>query len=91
MIVLCFFGRCRIVLDKPSEELRVVDFFAEHLFAAGGEDGLALIGWHGYEGFNGGIEGIGAARLQCAIVATDGAVFGEYRCMDAITEFVVIF
>ena len=36
MIVLCFFGRLRIVFDEPGEVLGVVDFVAEHLFAAGG-------------------------------------------------------
>ena len=36
MVVLCFFGTLRIFLDEPCEELCVVDFVAEHLFAAGG-------------------------------------------------------
>ena len=93
-IVLVVFGLFRgggIVFDEPGEVFGIVDFVVEHLFAAGGEDGLALIGWHGYEGFNGVIEGIGAARLQCAIVATDGAVFCSWRSMNSIAELIDIF
>ena len=36
LIVLCFFGGVRIVLDEPGEVFGVVDLVAEHLFAAGG-------------------------------------------------------
>ena len=91
LIVLCFFGRLRIVLNEPSEEFRVVNLLAEHFFAACSKKSFAFICGHSHEGFNGAIERIGAARLERTIVATDGAVFCEYRCMDAITEFVGIF
>ena len=36
LLVLCFFGGGGIVFDEPGEVFRVVDFVAEHLFAAGG-------------------------------------------------------
>ena len=36
LVVLCFFGGCWVVFDEPSEVLGVIDFVAEHLFAAGG-------------------------------------------------------
>ena len=36
LIVLCFFGRLRIVFDEPGEELCIVDLFAEHFFTASG-------------------------------------------------------
>jgi hypothetical protein len=35
LVVLCFFGRLRIVFDEPGEVLGVVDFVVEHLFTAG--------------------------------------------------------
>ena len=35
LIVLCFFGRLRIVFDEPGEVLGIIDFVAKHLFAAG--------------------------------------------------------
>ena len=44
LIVLCFFGGLGIVFDEPGEEFRVVDFLTEHLFAANGKEGLALVG-----------------------------------------------
>ena len=37
-------GTLRIVFDEPGEEFRVVDFLTEHLFAANGKEGLALVG-----------------------------------------------
>ena len=36
LIVLCFFGGLGIVFDEPCEVFGIVDFVAEHLFAAGG-------------------------------------------------------
>lgn len=44
LIVLCFFVGLGIVFDEPGEEFRVVDFLTEHLFAANGKEGLALVG-----------------------------------------------
>ena len=44
LVIASFFGGCGIVFDEPGEEFRVVDFVAEHLFAAGGKEGLALVG-----------------------------------------------
>ena len=35
LIVICFFGRLRVVFDEPGEVLGVVDLLAKHLFAAG--------------------------------------------------------
>ena len=42
LLFFCFFGGLGIVLDKPGEELCIVDLLAEHLFAAGGTDRLAI-------------------------------------------------
>ena len=36
MILLCFFGGLGIVFDEPGEVFGIVDFVAEHLFAASG-------------------------------------------------------
>ena len=36
LVVTGFFGTLRIFLDEPCEVFSVVDFVAEHLFAAGG-------------------------------------------------------
>ena len=46
LVCLGFFGGLGIVLDKPSAEFRVVDFLTEHLFAAGGDEGLVFVGSH---------------------------------------------
>ena len=91
MVVTGFLGTLRIFLDEPGKELCIVDLLAEHLFAAGVEECMALVGWHGYKGFYCAVERIGAARLERAIVATDGAVFDQWRCMDAIAELIDIF
>ena len=64
LVVTGFFCGGGVVFDEPGEVLGVVDFVVEHLFVAGGEDGLALIGGHSHEGFDGAIEGLGAARLE---------------------------
>jgi len=37
-------GALRIVFDEPGEVFSVVDFLTEHLFAANGKEGLALVG-----------------------------------------------
>mgnify|MGYP003530495807 CR=1 FL=1 len=34
LVVLCFFGRLRVVFDEPGEVFGIVDFIAEHLCAA---------------------------------------------------------
>ena len=91
LIVLGFFRGCGIVFDEPGEELCIIDLLAEHLFAAGVEECTAFVGRHSNEGFNGAIERFGATRLERSIVATDGAVFGQWRCMDAIAELIDIF
>ena len=38
VLLVCFgyLGRCGIVFDEPCEVFGIVDFVAEHLFAAGG-------------------------------------------------------
>ena len=36
LILLCFFGGLGIVFDEPGEVFGIVDFVAEHLFAASG-------------------------------------------------------
>ena len=33
LVVLCFFGRLRIVFDEPGEVFGIIDLLAEHLFA----------------------------------------------------------
>ena len=35
LVVICFFGGGGIVFDEPGEVFRIIDFLAEHLFAAG--------------------------------------------------------
>lgn len=35
LVVFGIFGGCWVVFDKPSEELSVVDFVAEHFLTAG--------------------------------------------------------
>jgi hypothetical protein len=44
LLVTSFFGTMRIFLDEPGEVLSIIDFVAEHLFAASGNEGLALVG-----------------------------------------------
>ena len=42
-----FGDACRILLNKPGEELGTIDFVGKHLLAALLEDGSALDGIHG--------------------------------------------
>ena len=72
LLFLCFFAGLGIVFDEPGEELRIIDFLAEHLFAVGVEECTALVGRHSNEVFNGAIERLGAVWLERSIVATDG-------------------
>jgi hypothetical protein len=40
LVVTGFLGTLRIFLDEPGEVLGIIDLLAEHLFAAGVEEGF---------------------------------------------------